>query len=56
MKKEITALLSEWLKQDPEEAEDNKTTVNTLSSSGGGCNEGISLFALGFVFVLLKRR
>ena len=55
MKKEITALLSEWLKQDPKENNNDELTKNTLLSSSGGCNSGISLFALGFVFVLLKK-
>ncbi|MDY6399426.1 MAG: S28 family serine protease [Synergistales bacterium] len=47
---EIKALLSEWLMQDADEE-----SKNILSSSGGGCNSGISLFALGLVILLKKK-
>ncbi len=48
MKAEIKALLSSWLEYDPESV--------FSSSSSGGCNSGMSLFALGLAFILRKKK
>ena len=50
MKAEIKDLLDTWLLEEKSESE------NALSSSSGGCNSGMPLFALGLAFILRKKK